>query len=813
MDHTKSKQENSVECDSSGMIDNNKNNKIDIENKTKECSNAVHLNKEISDAVLNVINEIVLHQCDEKSDTSTSQFNETNGVVYSGATFHCDKCPRKIKRKDNFKRHYWQVHKMRYQDNAILNNTKNICIFPGCSEVFYHKSRMIEHLTTEHNVSVDVDHKIFGSFDDFMSWKVVEEGENFVCFTKRDERKISSNISYSSYVCQHDGVRHKRSGKKLFCRKSVKKDLICPARMLVRRTINTDSISVKYIKSHNHKITYDDIRKHPLPQTVKNDIKEKLLLNKSVDDIFSELHQEAHEEVSSKASTTAIKKVFVNKNKIQYIKKKLNLSKTTEDNKLLIEDRLKALSTENFNPILLYKPEELAAETENPAPGQDEDVTFIFGLQTKEQLETFQKYADKIVFLELMQPTSNIPYYILTLKVMDELFQGYNVAHLITNVKDNDIVYIFLNEIKLRCTKLAINTVMTTLDDFGVKAFTNVFGNDIHFIFSKWHLHEMLFTKLLTDYPLEEELRHQVYFTLVALVEELDQEQFKSIISDFVHLYEDRCPLFVTFLVDNYLNKPEKWAICYRESSLRCCDVVMHGNDLLPQLKSMIKLSKDICSIDELLHAILNINQADYLKHKCRQVLKDPANSNHDVGLRIPDTDVSKISDNQWLVLVNNKSYEVNWNLDGCFEMFCQVRCLELVCFGLCKHMYTCSCGEQALICSHVHKVHALETGVCRFQRVHDDKEEMSLRKPKFILHKPVMSKSKPVNSRLKALFNVQENIKVLQKLIEESSEEDLIDVNTALQSLNDKCKQNIHKRKKRKKCERVKSSKKRCEE
>lgn len=711
-------------------------------------------------------------------------------LLYSDGFFNCDKCSRKIKRKDNFKRHYQQVHKLEYKDDIVKGNSKNKCIFPGCEEVFYHKSKMVDHLEETHKILVESETRKFSDFQEFLSWKEEEEITNFVWYPKKDERKISERFIYTSYVCQCNGL--KESPQKTKKRKTVKKNVICPARMLVKADKINNEVTVKYIKSHNHKISCDSMEKKPIPKDVKEEITKKLLQNKSVDDVVSELHQEAMAGTSGSSSSSAIHKVFIQKQKIKYMQQKLNLPKDLCRNKVLIEDRLKALTSDEFNPILLYKPNEDTTKDWTIGNALNEEQHFMFGLQTKEQNMLFKTYAKHFVFLELANPTQHIPFYILTVKVVDDVMQAYNVAHLITNVCDDKIAQVFFNEIKERCRgdELCIHLVMTVLDTYALKPFQNVFGTNIQFIYSKWHFHKLLFSKLLADTPVEEGLRHQVYFTLVALIEQRDKEQFKIIASDFFHSYKSKCPSIVTFMAELYLQEPEKWALCYRDPNYHFCDRFMHINTANQMLQKSLGSLKDVCSLDALLHAILNIDQAVYLKQICKQRLSEISPSSHEISLTISDDDLTKVSDTQWILVNEGATNEINWNSDGCLEEFCSTRCLELVCFGLCQHMYVCSCRSESLdICPHIHKVHSVEMGVSQCQNSSDNDQPSVLLKQKHFRLYGQCSAIKPVNEKVNQ--RIKENLLLLQQYVigGSLSQDMLSQIDETLNQLTKKCK------------------------
>lgn len=704
-------------------------------------------------------------------------------VVFQDSFYHCDKCSSKIRRKDNFKRHYLQVHKLVYRESQIDSNSKNRCIFPGCTEIFYHKSKMADHLKEKHHIEVNIMTKDFDNMDEFHEWKEREESSNFVWFPKKDERKLLNGISYSSFICQCNGLKQEKLKHSSLKRKMEKKNVICPARMLVKNNPakTSQKVSMKYIKSHNHEISCDDIKNKPIPQKIKSEITEKLLENKSVEEVLSELHQEA---VNSPSSS--VQKVFIEKHKIKYLQQKLNLPqiKTDKTDKVPIEIRLQSITTEDFNPLLLYKP----PLTDPAYPDVLSKSDFIMAIQTKEQSKLFQKYANGIVLMELAHPSTFIPYHILTVKVIDEIKQAYNVAHLITATKDEEIALNFFVEMKSRCSgkDLEINLVMTTLDVYGVESFQSTFGTNIQFIYSKWHFHKLLFSKLSSDCPNEEELRHQVYFTLVALIEQREVENFKVIASDFFHSYKTKCLSIVTFMAELYLSQPEKWALCFRNPEFHHCDSFMHINTTLQMVKACIGNFKDQVSVNTILHNLLDVDQSLYLKQMCRQQLVEIFPSSHVISLSIPDDDLKKVSDTQWLVSHNNETLEVNWNSEGCPEEFCPIRCLELLCFGLCQHMYLCNCRSDALdICSHIHKVHSFEMGVSHCQKTEGGVSTVLTKNTTFKLYGQQQSGQQTTSET-----KIKENISFLQSFIANSkpSEDVLREINKTLDNLRSFC-------------------------
>jgi len=694
--------------------------------------------------------------------------------------YNCNKCVKKVKRQDNFKRHYFNAHGLIYRSKNVTTNCRNVCIYPECSNTYYHKSKMLHHLEKDHKIDVKSEKKTFNSFESFMEWKAEEENKNFVSFVKRDERESAKFTFQSSYVCKNDGIIQNQNDVQ---------NIICPARMLVKKFIRTGSITVTYIKSHNHVINTTDVKNHPIPSIIKDIIINKLKQQKTVDEIYSELHQEA----TIDNDMFSLKKILVKKQQIYYLQQKLEISSeiatripsvATNISFIL---RLNQLDAEcsDYNSILL---------SQNYEQGSNCDSNVIFAFQTYHQNQLFQKFCATILFFEEILPTSNMPYNILTLKVIDESDYCCNVAHLVCTVWNEEIAKAFFREISARCkSNLKITTVMTSLLQRNTAAFKYIFGDNVNFIYSKWHLHQLFFSKLLTDYPQEEDLRHQVYFTLCALIEEVDQIQFKSIMTEFINSYQAKCPNFIQFTSENYFNTPEKWAVSYRHVYLHNIDHLMHLNILSEQLKAEISYTNSNRTLDGTLHTILNINQSNWLK-KQYGFIDNEHFKEHDESLTIPDSNVHKISETQWIVKSNEScKYEVNWNSDKCTEHFCKNRCLKLICFSLCVHLYVCNCekARKQVICSHIHKVHSLETGVYSFQNITVTQDENIIEPKKFQLYVPVplQKRSNREENFHKCLENLRNIEEVLKHKKEKYSEEFLRNLNKNLEDILQECK------------------------
>ena len=136
------------------------------------------------------------------------------------------------------------------------------CTFPGCSELFYHKSKMIDHLNIYHQVNAHKEVLHFPSEKKFMEWKEKEELRNFVYYSKQRGDGESEMIIHKYFVCQHDGhakVHRKaaepaRKTSRKFRRGQVKSDRFCPSRMTCHINKAANPVRVEYISAHSHPV-------------------------------------------------------------------------------------------------------------------------------------------------------------------------------------------------------------------------------------------------------------------------------------------------------------------------------------------------------------------------------------------------------------------------------------------------------------------------------------------------------------------------------------------------------------------------------
>ena len=419
--------------------------------------------------------------------------NNTAAACSTENNFVCDKCENSYARKDSLKRHYATIHKETFNDDNV---TKTQCIHPGCNEKFFHKSKMVEHMQKVHNTNISIENLSFTSMGEFLSWKENEECLKHLYFSKQTGSSSTQSTELSYYICQRDGTgkAHRkinetpRLSSRTNKKERVKCNQTCPARMVVRKELAGDNVTVKYIKAHNHPILASDIKHHPVPLTEMQNIKAKLAIGVPREKFTKDL-REGNDLQDSRDNDAPIKKKhYLDKQTVKEIARKMNVKQRLHaDDATSVFHIVNKLCHEKYSPILLYKPQnEPVVVGPSDIPAND---LFMLAFMTKEQAEMLKKHSSKILCVDGTHGTNQYAFNLITVLVPDEFGKGYPVAHLISNRQDESVMKFFFEAIKNVVGDISINALMTDDDNTGWNAVKSVFGSLIRHLLCRWHIH------------------------------------------------------------------------------------------------------------------------------------------------------------------------------------------------------------------------------------------------------------------------------------------------------------------------------------
>ncbi|XP_014679533.1 PREDICTED: uncharacterized protein LOC106819405 [Priapulus caudatus] len=423
-------------------------------------------------------------------------------------------------------------------DDDTMAKTK--CIHPSCKEMFYHKTKMLQHLEEEHGVGCEKSAHNFKTFAEFLEWKEKEEITNFVYFSKQKGVSVGKNTEYSYYICQLDGSEKPHRAKDEPSRKNdrrnkkgqVKDSTTCPARMLVHKSLETGEVDVNYIHTHSHVPSFHDTQHHPIPKSVQEQIKGKLALNIPVTQIIRDLRDGLGERNNRDDIVVGQLRAyqFISKRVMREMHRKMNVkARLHPHDNMFVYLRVSMLEQENFNPIVLYKPlgsEVVVGDAEIDELPHAKDL-FAVGIQTREQLKMMNNR--EILCVDATYGTNQYKYGLLNLIVPDEFGIGYPIVHLNTSHQDEKTLYYFFLEMKKRCPDMKSAVIMSDDDYSAPNAIKAVFGEDIRHILCKWHLHRAWQRRLRQDIR-DETTINEIYGCLVVILEEKSTKKFHELV-------------------------------------------------------------------------------------------------------------------------------------------------------------------------------------------------------------------------------------------------------------------------------------------
>lgn len=600
-----------------------------------------------------------------------------------------------------------------------------MCLHKDCKEEFWTKILLIEHLKTDHKSPIQPALKLnFASEADFISWKDTEEAKTFSYFPQNSGRKNGRLYLY----CQHDGSdqAHRKKGEE--ARKTsrkvrigqIKQGATCIAKMVV--VVSEDGKrEVEYFPTHSHPLSSHDYAHQPPSSATNAFIDNQVALGISPSKILRTLQSTTTHRDQREDGQPVSKDVIVTKRRIRQ-----RASKRRSKLRLHLQDpqstfmKVDQLQKEKYPPILLYKPrgEKIVVGPEGGFDGSclPSDL-FMLGIQTKSQRELMVSGSQRIL---LADDTHNVTQYenvkLLNVMVVDENNKGWPVGHFISNCMSGDVIKYFIQAIKLRCIdageELNINCVITDDDTALINGMEAGMGMPLKHILCQWHLDEAFKGQLREKAP--KDLFDTLYTELKVLTSERNLSDFKHLCEAFRMKHSTDAPKLIEHLDKHYFNRPEKWAMCYRQN-LRHGNINTTGH--VESLHNVIKTEyfKRIPNkrMDDLTDTLLNIEQDNFVSRQRDSILgfSEPPHlrkQRHEKGMTFPDDSLVEVNTFIWTIKSStnpNVLYFIEKLQDTCTKDHCYNKCTNSSCHGVCSHMFTCSCPDRAPLCKHVHKL------------------------------------------------------------------------------------------------------------
>ena len=423
--------------------------------------------------------------------------------------------------------------------------------------MFYHETSLVRHLEFDHFIAMTSSQFQFDSYGSFLSWKESEESDKFTYFSKHCGGCTVKNMRYDYYVCQHDGSAAPhcavgKPGRKTARRNKkgrIKVGEQCPARLLVKQNLATQSVSVWYIAEHRHKLSFTDTKHQPLSTSTRNLVKQRLSLGLNAKQVHGSLVEGVGLRETRNTPLSLKREHFVPLRNIKEMQRKMKVNRRLHsDDATSLMLLVEKLQCEEYDPVLLYKPQggQIVVGDPDLASLDNFDDLFILGIQTREQRDYLKMGAKTILCVDATHCTNQYGFQLLNLVVPDEFGKGYPVAHFVANRLDEAVLHFFFAAIAARCPDLVINAVMSDDDNAPWNAIVSVFGETPKHLLCLWHILRA-WSRKLRQFVSDRSLYDEMYTAVRVILYTRDQSEFLRLTSGFCEHYVCFAPAFVDY--------------------------------------------------------------------------------------------------------------------------------------------------------------------------------------------------------------------------------------------------------------------------
>ena len=163
------------------------------------------------------------------------------------------------------------------------------------------------------------------------------------------------------------------------------------------------------------------------------------------------------------------------------------------------------------------------------------------------------------------------------------------------------------------------------------------------------------------------------------------------------------------------MNRCNQWAMCYQNFSHGYTDTNMYVESFYNRLKTFHMDRKPIERVNDSLNMLFKIEKDNFWRYKRQTFYMNNTElhktnlNRHEVGLKIPDTDISIVTESLWIVKsqTSDQYYNFSKTAELCCYGHCYNKCLTITCMDLCEHLYICDFPNLNRMCEHIHKIYS----------------------------------------------------------------------------------------------------------
>lgn len=635
----------------------------------------------------------------------------------SPTKFDCDLCSFSSDSKFSLTRHVKVKHLTPKTDSGSNDNVK--C--PLCKECRATKHDIVQHYTSQHDISIVNKTLNFPNETEFFNWKNATEKEEVCEFVVWRSKYINKKDGSGKMTlrCHRDGdfksdSKHLRHCKMLG---SNKINGHCPAKIDV--TFHTSGeITVLYCKTHvGHE---PELGRSRLSEAEKTDIAAKIAMKIPFDKILDGVRDSINSSELERIHLITRKDLF---NIEQQYSLKSEAVRHSNDC-TSVESWIKEME-EAGDVVCFYKPQGVLMETHSHLQADD----FILIMMNEAQREMLRRYGNNCVCLDSTHGLNNYGFELTTLLVLDDLAQGFPCAFMFSNRSDTCVVEIFLTVLRDALSEpLQPKVFMSDMAEIYYNAWVMIMAAPKFRLFCSWHV-DRAWRKNLSKVNGREK-QAEVYKLLRTLLEERDETAFSRMLEQVIVVLKNDTDTraFGLYFENMYKPSASNWAYCHRLHA--GLNTNMHLERMHGVLKHIYMGGKKPKRLDITIHTIMTFVR-DKLYDRLIHLHKGKVTSKlsiirkrHQRSLSLSEEGII-CEEEIWSVpsFDRNEIYKVSsTDMDNCN---CGLQCTEC---KTCIHAYICSCVDSAIkfnMCKHIHLIRRIK--LSQTSREENEPSESSL--------------------------------------------------------------------------------------
>lgn len=292
-----------------------------------------------------------------------------------------------------------------------------------------------------------------------------------------------------------------------------------------------------------------------------------------------------------------------------------------------------------------------------------------------------------LLCLDSTHKTTSYGYNLFTIVAQNEFGHGVPIAHLISSNGTEETLIRFLSAFKKICPR--VSAIMTDNDNAEINAIEKVFP-DVKHLLCWWHIIQNWKKKLLMIENKPSIDKEKFYGMMLGLLmNDYSPNEFETRYQEILSLSSAS---FGYYLNTWYLKKKEKWAYCYRKSTLMFKET--NSNMLIESFHNILKTKffsgKINRRMDRLIYVLTGSVQMHYADTNVRNFYGFNGQSSRRRVLA-SETDAARLIPDDSITKINDCIYKVSNEFGDPFEVdIAEVSCSchYFLLYQFCKHLF-----------------------------------------------------------------------------------------------------------------------------